>query len=75
MSKIEVLNTMALVDNNGRTVAYDFVEDVVVLPARVSTIEGAPTFEQCDAVIANGREFLASCTALYGCFSVKAMED
>lgn len=75
MSKIEVHNDMAMVDNNGRTVLYDYAEDVVILPARVSTTDGGPTFEQCDAVIANGREFLASCTALYGCFSIKAMEE
>lgn len=74
MSTIQVHNTMAMVDNNGRTVIYDYVEDTVILPTRVSTVDGGHTFEQCDAVIANGREFLASCTALYGCFSVKAME-
>lgn len=75
MSKIEVHNHYAMVDNNGRSVVYDYAEDVVILPARISATSGGPTFEECDAVIANGREFLASCTALYGCFSVKAMEE
>lgn len=75
MSKIEVHNDMALVDNNGRTVIYDFAEDVVVLPARVSTTDGGHTLEECHVVIDNGRALLASCTALYGCFSVKAMEE
>ena len=75
MSNIEVHNDMAMVNNNGRTVVYDYSEDLVILPARVSTDEGYPTFENCEAVIANGRAFLASCTALYVFFSVKAMEE
>lgn len=75
MSKIEVHNDMAMVDNNGRAVVYDYAHDVVIIPAQVATVEGDKALGQCEAVIANGREFLASCTALYGCFSVKAMEE
>ena len=75
MSNIVVKSDVAMVDNNGRAIAYDYAEDVVIIPARICTTSGGPTFGECDAVIANGREFLASCTALYGCLSVKAMEE
>lgn len=77
MSKIVIKGDTFMVDNNGRAVVYDYAEDVVVLPAnvRITTDEGLPMFEECDAIIANGSEFLASCTALYGCFSVKYMEE
>ena len=75
MSKIVIKSDFSMVDNNGRTVVYDYAEDVVVIPARISTTEDGPTLGQCAAVIADGRAFLASCTALYGCFSVKAMEE
>ena len=75
MSKIEDHNNMAMVDNNGRALVYDYEDDVLIIPSQVATAGGSLMFEECDAVIANGREFLASCTALYGCFSVKAMEE
>lgn len=70
MSKIIVTDSEIIVDNNGHDLIYDIGLDTLKLPVTVNG-EGEALWME----IPYGRNFLVSCTAIYGCFAVKAMEE
>lgn len=70
MSKIIVTDSEILVDNNDLVMVYDIGLDILKLPVSVNGDKESHWME-----IPYGRNFLVSCTAIYGCFAVKAMEE